>query len=686
MLRRIIAWLSERNLPSWTAPIALLGVALLAYGLLIPWLGFYWDDYPLSWIYAHFGSDGLRDYFSTNRPFWGWLFQLTMPLFRQPWQWQILGLLCRWLSAVMLWLLLRAVWSRHPQPALWTSLLFLVYPGFQQQHVPIIYSHLFLVLSFFFGSLYLNIKFIRKRRFAWLGHTAALGLSLYHLLALEYFFLLELLRPLLVWVSLDGQELSRRQRLRTTALSWLPYLAVFAAVGVWRAFFFQFQTENYQIVFFQQLREDASAAILALLSGMADSLWVTVVAAWGLLIRLPETISAGPRAIAFSLGATGLCAVAFATFLLFYRRNLPAQDGRGWGLSALALGLVALLVAGGPSWLTGVLPRLAFSLDRFTLPFMLGASLLLSAALGALPAPPWLKWTLAGVLVSLAVGMHVRVSDNYRQDGEFQQRFFWQLAWRVPGLREGTTLLVNDLPLTYYSDNSLTAPLNWFWAPDNTSRQMAYLLYYPGQRLGRSLASLNAGVPIQVDYLAATFEGSTSQVVAVYYNPPACLRVLEPDLDSENKMLPEVMQQTALLSSAEWIAPDGIPVGERLPADLYGAEPAHGWCYYFEMADLARQLGDWARVADLGDRAFSSGDYPNDPAERLVFIEGYAYMGNWQRARQLTIESQLVTPLMTPVLCRLWQRVDAQTALNPLRDDTISTVLAELGCFEGYLP
>ena len=89
-------------------PFLLLVIAILAYGLLIPTLGFFWDDFPLSWIYDTYGVDGLERYFSTNRPYWGLLFRLTMPLLGDsPLAWQLFGLFWRWMSAVLLWLLLR---------------------------------------------------------------------------------------------------------------------------------------------------------------------------------------------------------------------------------------------------------------------------------------------------------------------------------------------------------------------------------------------------------------------------------------------------------------------------------------------------------------------------------------------------------------------------------------------------
>jgi len=199
----------------------------------------------------------------------------------------------------------------------------------------------------------------------------------------------------------------------------------------------------------------------------------------------------------------------------------------------------------------------------------------------------------------------------------------------MPQLKPGTTLLFNDLPVRYFSDNSLTAPLNWIFdshPQDHPGTQMGYMLYFPSLRLGTGLPSLQPGQPITQDYLASQFTGSTSQMIALNYVPPACVRVLDPDLDPLNSMLPTRMRESAAVSTT--LPVQDAPAGQAAHPDeqIFGAEPPHsGWCYYFEKADLARQLGDWAQVASLGDLAFNQTDYPNDPSERLVFIEGYAH-------------------------------------------------------------
>ena len=64
----------------------------------------------------------------------------------------------------------------------------------------------------------------------------------------------------------------------------------------------------------------------------------------------------------------------------------------------------------------------------------------------------------------------------------------------------------------------------------------------------------------------------------------------------------------------------------------------------------------------------------------MPFIEGYAQVGNWQRAKDLTGQSASITPLMRPMLCGLWQRIAQTTAASPEKDDTIKAVQDDLHC------
>ncbi len=150
-----------------------------------------------------------------------------------------------------------------------------------------------------------------------------------------------------------------------------------------------------------------------------------------------------------------------------------------------------------------------------------------------------------------------------------------------------------------------------------------------------------------------------------YYAPPACLRLLDPEIDPYNRLIPDdsLLRNAANLSTTTPVL--GEPVA-RMP-EIYGPEPAHNWCYYFEQADLARQEGDWKMVADLGDKAFNLDDYPNDPLERFVFVEGYAHIGEWEKALEYSQVSYSVSKnYVGPLLCQLWGRIDRDVS-TPLK-------------------
>jgi hypothetical protein len=380
-----------------------------------------------------------------------------------------------------------------------------------------------------------------------------------------------------------------------------------------------------------------------------------------------------------TLGGFLFVCLATAALLLFILWRKADQDGQAprdlW--FAIGLGLFLLPFAGAPFWLTDLSISLAHPASRFTLPFMLAVSLIFAALIELVP---WLRvrYVLLILLVGLAAGRQFLWSTDYRRDWQAHKNLFWQMSWRVPGLEPNTVVLMNE-ELSFYADNSLSAPLNWIYAPDNHSDQIDYVFFYPTNRLDTSLPTLEPDIPIQYDYIAGQFNGNTSEAVAFYYDPPACLRLLEPDIDVSNRfiLLESMMREASTLSDANQILTSS---GAVLPA-IYQPEPAHGWCYYFEKADLARQLGDWEEVVKLGDQAFKLDDHPNNPVERFVFIEGYAHMGDWERALKLSRESFRVSKeYVGPLLCRLWERIETETTDSVEREAALSEVENMLAC------
>jgi hypothetical protein len=644
---------------SWMAPAGLLIVCLAAYGILIPFLGWYWDEWPITWIANKLGPDGLARYFETNRPYWGLIYRFSTALLGAvPWRWQIFGLFWRWLGAVLVWAIVRNTWRGREFRALAAGMFFAVWPSFTQQSIAMMYGHFFIVLDCFLASLWLNLKALDTSRDRVWYFLAGLPLAAVNLLAMEYFFLLEALRPLFLWAALFDRGLEnddRRKRLKSILLNWLPFLVVFGGVGYWRAFLFPHQTHNYQPVLMTALKTNPIQALVALIGTVGNDILMVFVTAWSQVLHFPDnTLFSGKTTLVYF---SGLVILAALIALLATKGGSEDIGKRRWPV--LVPALAGLFAAGIPFWVTGLPIGLGFPNDRFTLPFLLGAALLLTFVIEFVPVRFGMRALLTGLLVAAAVGLQIQTGFAYRKDWNTQRNLFWQLSWRAPAIKPGTAVVSTNLPLHYFSDNSLVAPLNWVYAPDNHTPAMDYMFYYASVRADRAL-KLEPGQTITQGYLASDFSGSSDQLLMIDFQPPACLRVLDKDYDPVNPLLPALMREAAKHSNAGVVVPETsstLPKRSPDPA-VFGPEPAHGWCYFFEKASLMASQGNWQAAAEMGDQAFALGDYPNDPMERFVFIEAYARIGNVERARELSDEVLKITPLTQAPLDKLWERID----------------------------
>jgi hypothetical protein len=656
--------------------LVLFVVAVLAYGLLIPQMGFYWDELPMSWIRYELGPEAMTKYFSTNRPVWGMLYQVTTHILPQiPVYWEVFALLARWAAAVLVWGIARCIWPANREFAMIAGLAFLLYPGFNQQWTSYLYSHFFIVLCFLLLSFLLSMWAVKDRHRFWAFTTGSLVLSALNLWMMEYFLVLELFRPLLLFraVLMTKSNAGAVGAVRRTLRLWSPYLAVFVANVLWRLFVFNNQI--YQPTLIPELRAQPLATLLELGRTIGQQLYTVTIMAWGQILPSSNTGQLGPRTSAFYAAVVVLTAGAVALFLLLERRRAKAASRSDWW--PVGLGIAGMLAAGGPFWLSGLEVSIAYPANRFTLPFMLGASLTLAGLL-ALATPAIRTWAAVGMLC-LAAGRQALWAEEFRHDWIAQKDLFWQMVWRAPGIEPNTIVLLNEGALPYYADNSLTGALNWIFDPDNRSDAMDYVLFYPTSRVGGTLPSLDPGLPITYDFISEIFEGNTSQTLAFYYQPPGCLRLLEPLVDSENRLLPRatMMRESASLSSSVWIT----QAAEARMPQIYEPEPAHGWCYYFERAELAAQSGDWTGVAALGDIALALDDYPNNPVERFVFVEGYAHTGHWSQAlEQSTTSYRVSRGYMAPLLCALWSRIETETPDSREKATAVAEVMSMLVC------
>ncbi|MCC6146915.1 MAG: hypothetical protein IT308_05045 [Anaerolineaceae bacterium] len=675
----------KRRFQTASIPIAISLLVVAAYGLLIPWMGFYWDDWTFAWISHFLGPGEFIEAFKPFRPFLGPIFTVTTSLFGEnPLAWQVFAVILRALTGIAVWWSFGKIWPQRKREVALLSLAFVVFPGYLSQWVAFTHSNqeLISLLAYLlsFGVMALALQPVSR---CWPLTLGALALMFIGLFPTEYFFGLELLRPIILWFMLEPLVPRAGKRFVQTTRYWAPYLTLWLANAVW---LYSYQRsgayESYDIQAFDVLQLPPLKLVLNILEEGIQALATAGFAAW----TRPFQLLVQPLGVLSNLLPLALAGACFmGLFLYLGRMNFPElvadKQKTPWAAQAVLLGVLGILVGRIPSWLAGLPLAIEFSWDRFMLSTMLGGSLLLAGLIEFFIKSDLRKTMLFSLLIALAVGRQFATANTFRRDWENQRQFFWQLAWRIPSLKPGTVLATHELPLVYESDFNLTAPLNWIYSPVIESKDLSYMMIYTRARLGSDLLpKVQAGLPVKAQYRTMTFQGSTSDMVVFYHPVPGCVRVLD-DVYAGKETTPGLtymLTDAIPLSNLTRIRADAAPAVP--PANLFGEEPAHGWCYYFEKAELARQRGDWQTAAVLGDEAAANGLSALAPVEWLPFIEAYARTGNLAPAAELTQKVHETNKDLDPALCSLWARAAGQDgAAEELKSRAAATGL-ELGC------
>lgn len=636
-------------------------LAFLAYGLLIPWLGMYWDDWPVSWIYHQFGAELYQGY-PAYRPISGWIYYFSFSaLGMNLVAWHIYTLLARWLSMLAFYWVLRLVWPGEKQSARVAALLFLLYPGFSQMSIAVTYSVYFVYYALFLCSLALMVLAVKGRRPVWGYVLASIVLAVATMLSTEYFYGLELLRPLIiVWLLQPKRWGAWRRALGL----WLPYAAMFAGVFLWRNWASQQEGALYHPVLFGRLAVSFWPTLQTLFHSVVRDVTLGGLGAWLRVLEAFNELRIGAIStymyLALLVLAIGACA--------FVLRATAGTRATAGGAKGMVLGgLLTLLVSGASFWVAALPFALTFPYDRFTISMMVGASLLLAGLWTLWPVASRFKFASLAILLGLCVAFHFNMANQYRAEWLRMQDFSRQLTWRIPSLAPNTGVISPQLrALNFNTDNSLTGLVNWLYTPNDVpqyQQQLNHLFFYAELRGRTRLRGLQTGEPIYGAYDLVPYQATREQVIELTfgYQPPACLRVIDPEIDAWNPGLSLELKPIAALSNQALILPETIDFAARFP--FWSVAPQETWCFYFEQADLARQLHDWPQVAALGQAAFAAGLAPNFAAEYTPFIEAYAHLGDGEQALQLTQRVQQADPLLRPLLCALWQRIERAGAM-----------------------
>jgi hypothetical protein len=682
------------NISKKSIPLVLLFVAFLAFGILIPWLGFYWDDLPIIWRASIFGPASMLAEFQGDRPLFGFIFMLTTSIFKQNLlAWQIFAILCRWLVALAAWWTFNQVWPKKLFQNTFAALLIIVFPGFSEHWISVAFSNIYLVMLSAILSIGFTIKAIREPDKFWIYTFLSVLTAAYNLFSIEYFFGQEFLRPFFIWFILSEKKIKVKHKIVKTLEYWAPTLFVLIIFLFWRVFFFE--SNRYSIITPGDLHANVITYFLNILKNITNDFIVGAINGWSKIFS-PEKILDWGSATIKSYWVLILICLALLYFI--FDRLIQGKDAvinnekkkneyDEWAKQAMLSGFCVSLIATLPYVMAGLNFSNTFPNDRNAITLMVGSSLLFTGLVDYFIQPRKKQIIIASIVISLAIGTQYTTANTYRRDWDQLKYFLWQLTWRVPAIKPGTMIISNELPFAYYTDNSLTAPINWIYSPTSIEKEIPYMFVFARLRSQSGSMVFSPDSSISAPYRAVHFTGNTSNSFGLYLENPGCIRIINKQLVNELLLQKkwDWIDTAASLSNLNTIS--SKPESEISIPIIFGIEPAHDWCYYFQKADLARQNKDWNEVVNLADSTKQQGLTPKIASEYFPFIEGYLYNNQINRAEELLkkiiekIEPEMKEEKITRV-CTVLTNMESnmRTSYSPDLRDWFITTSKELGC------
>ncbi len=602
----------------------------LAYLPHIHQFGFYKDDWHMIYNGHSFGPNRITDSFLIDRPMMGQLNRVTYTLLGDsPLAWAVFAFAARLEGVLAFYVLVRLLWPRRLLPAALISLLFAVYPGFLQLPNAATFQNHFIGYGLALTSIALTAAALRARGSARLLLTLpALLFTAGYLLIYEYMIGLEALRVMVIWlVTAQRAGVDWRKVFRKVVLRSLPYMAVTLAFVTWRLLIFSSDrpATNTELLLGKYLSQPALALANLLVSGVQDfveSLWL----AWSVpLYNLWSSASLADVAGGLLLGIGGGVAIWLGLLRLFSRgfEEASQEDGEtDWAKAAMLIGALATLGALLPVLAAGRSIAFKDQFDRYTLHATAGVSLLLGGVIYTALRSRY-RLALVALLVGLSIPVHFLNGAYWGRFWAVQREFWWQVAWRAPGLADQTVLM----PLL---------PAGYRLAEDYEVFSAANLVYHPEEAAFRIYGEiLNQDTARKVilgeeSYRFIRFFELTRDfkqaLVVEWAGEGSCAHFVDSqrlELSAASDPLIFLVGPYSRIDRVLTSEPPAQPL-----AAVFGREPGHNWCYYYQQADLARQRGDWLAVLALLKQAESIGLRPVDVVEWLPFYEAFHATGD----------------------------------------------------------
>jgi len=679
-------FIAKTILKPGSIPISFFLITLLAYGLFIPFLGFYMDDWYIIWFKDTFGAQNFINYFMLDRPLEGYFFYIiNLIVFDSvsPVVWQLVTIFTHWLCVISIWGFLDTFWPDNRTQNYLVSLLAVVYPGFTQSNM-IQYSFHFFCLACLFFSFTLMIKSFKNPNKYWIYTILAILLGLYGYAGADFYAGLELIRPVIIVLFVLRSNVLLKKSFRKIILYGIPYLIPYLLFSLWRGFVFE--SQNHKVAIDTSIIQNPMQTIITLLQTIWQGASDAVVNSWAKIFSLSNFPQTG--LVSWIIFIIIVFLFLFSIICVIYTERKKNSDDElinlKWRKESIILALFSLIVSVLPFWAANLQIDTVYPYDRFLLAYLFGSCLLVIALLETPRGFRKVNLVLVCLLLSLGVGNQIANSNRFKNQWANQKDLYWQIVWRIPNLEKGTTLWAYQFSENaYYTGAALGAQLNWTYGEtDVKNNEIGYdfILINSGQN--KFIEELSPNKDISTVNRTYHFEGNTTNTIYLHKDSNKCLRIFDDEITPIKTVVTDYnkdMIDASSLTNLDLINAINANVANPVYR-VVGREPSHDWCYFFEKAELARQEQRYDEILSLLKEAQSMNLEPGESTEWYPFIEALGRTSNWIEAEKYSTLVVADTEVPKNGVCHIWYRFGDVYQEDESMASYINKQLSLLGC------
>lgn len=621
---------------SFIATLLILLTTIITYGVSIPNLGYYHDDWFVLWSGQARGAESLIPLFSTDRPFMGVVYSVVYRFLGDSIiNWHLYALLWRFIGGMAFFWILRLIWPNQKYLTTVMTVLFLVYPGFlSQPNANTKQNHLY-----GFGTALLSIALmlqaIKTDRQIWkiICILLSLVLTANYLFIYEYMIGFEGTRLLLLGYVLFQTGVTQYRSLAKEVLKRIwPYWLVTAGFLYWRVFVFEGERNATDVSglagnYLSNFRFMSVRLILETLKDFLD----TSIFAW--FVEPYQLFSLAPYSnLVFALLVAGIVAGLVLLYISIYRRQ--------WGVNEstesprlmrdfLWIGALIILFAIAPVIFSDRQVDLYDAYKSYGL-HPIGGVILFITGIMFMLQPSFRKWMLVA-LVGISVATQILNADYWEHYWDIQREMAWQLTWRAPEIQDDTLVMASiSGGFNPQQDYEIWGPINLIYNPGSAKAPAIQAEVLNSDTAYNILKKEVKNNHVRDIRLHRDFN---NLLLITYPSSVSCFHVIDGTFPAYSGSESLLVQQIGAYSRVDRIIPSGnSPVP---PASIFGSEPSRDWCYYYQKASLARQAGNWAEIGRLYDEVRKLNLETDDKSEIIPFFEGLVNLGRYEEAKAL---------------------------------------------------